>query len=359
MTSFLAMTVANFKMIVRNRTAMFFLLGFPVIFMVLFGFLFGEGETRLHIGIAGEDSSPIATAIAEQMEQTDGFMVYRNDGDHELSAIDDGDRLVVIVFSDGTGSAELDADIYVNQSNPTFSQIGLSAVEQFLLQAEMEITGQPRMIQPTVADVEGDSFGFIEFFLPGVIGIALMTNGVQALSSTFVAFREKGILRRIKGTPFPLWQFILSRITTQVVISVFQIVILIAIAIMLFDVQISSSYLAMAVLVVIGAFTFLSIGFIVSAFAGNTDVADAAGTLITLPMMFLSGVFFPTDDAPGWLQPIIGLLPLTYLVNGLRDVMIRGAGVDAVMLEILVLVGTAVAGFLISVYFFRWESRGA
>jgi ABC-2 type transport system permease protein len=357
MTAFRAMTIANFKMIARNRTVLFFLLGFPIIFMVLFGFLFADGETRLHIGIAGEDVSPIAIAIAEQMEQTDGFEIYRNDVDHELAAIDDGDRLVVLVFSEGTGAATLDAAIYVNQSNPTVSQIGLSAVQQFLLQAELEITGQPRLIQPTVADVEGDSFGFIEFFLPGVIGISLMTNGVQALSSTFVAFREQGILRRIRGTPFPLWQFILSRITTQVVVAVFQIIILVAIAILLFDVQIASSYLAMGVLVVIGAITFLSIGFIVSAFAGNTDVADAAGTLITLPMMFLSGVFFPTDDAPSWLQPIIQLLPLTYLVDGLRDVMIRGATLDEVMLEVLVLAGTAVIGFLISVWFFRWESR--
>jgi ABC-2 type transport system permease protein len=359
MRSFRAMTIANFKMIGRNRTVLFFLLGFPIIFMVLFGFLFAEGETRLHIGIAGEDSSPIAAAIADQMEQTEGFVVYRNDAEHELNAIDEGDRLVVLIFSEGTGEAALDAAIYVNQANPTFSQIGLSAVEQFLLQAELEITDQPRMIQPTVADVDGVSFSFIEFFLPGVIGISLMTNGVQALSSTFVAFREQGILRRIKGTPFPLWQFILSRIVTQVVIAVFQIIILIAVARLLFNVQIANSYPAIAVLVIVGAFTFLSIGFIVSAFAGNTDVADAAGTLITLPMMFLSGVFFPTDDAPAFLKPIIQVLPLTYLVDGLREVMIRGVGIGDVWFEILVLGGTAVVGFLISVYFFRWESRSA
>jgi ABC-2 type transport system permease protein len=357
MTSFWAMTLANVRMIVRNRTALFFLLGFPMIFMVLFGFLFAGGETRLRVGIAGEDVSPVAAAIAEQMDQTEGFVVYRNDLETELAEIDDGNRLVVLAFSESTDNAALRVDVYVNQANPTFSQIGRSAVEQFLLQAELEIAGQPRMIESNVANVEGETFRFIDFFLPGVIGISLMVNGVQALSSTFVTFRERGILRRIKATPFPLWRFILSRITTQVVVAVVQAVILILFAIFLFDANPSNNYGSMLALVVMGAFAFLSIGFVIAAFAGNTDVADSAGTLVTLPMMFLSGVFFPVDDAPAWLQPIIQVLPLTYLVDGLRTVMIDGATITEVWMEIAVLALTAVIGFLISVRFFRWEAR--
>ncbi len=359
MTSFRAMTLANFKMIVRNRTALFFLLGFPLIFMLLFGYLFGTGETRLSIGISGEDVSPLAGAIADQMEQTDGFTVYRGDLESELAAIEDGDRTVVLAFSEPDGDHALDAQIYVNQANPQFAQIGLNAVEQFLLQSELEIAGQPRMIQTDVANIEGDEFQFIDFFLPGVIGISLMVNGIQSLSTTFVSFREKGILRRIKATPFPLWQFILSRISTQVVIAVAQTVILVAIALVLFDVNISDSYFSALVLVVLGAFAFLGIGFVISAFASNTDVADSAGTIITIPMMFLSGVFFPVDDAPAVLQPIIQLLPLTYLVEGLRNVLIDGGTLADTWLEIGVLALTAAIGFLISVRFFRWESREA
>jgi ABC-2 type transport system permease protein len=351
------MTIANFRMIVRNRTAMFFLLGFPLLFMLLFGYLFADGETRLQVGIAGEDVSPAAAAIAEQMEQTDGFEVYRGELESELAEVEDGNRTVVLAFSEATGDAGLNADIYVNQANPQFAQIGRSAVEQFLLQAELEMAGQTRMIESTVANIEGDEFRFIEFFLPGVIGISLMVNGIQSLSTTFVGFREKGILRRIKATPFPLWQFILSRITTQLLIAVVQTVILVAVAILLFGVQLSASYPAALVLVVMGAFAFLSIGFVISAFAENTDVADSAGTLVTIPMMFLSGVFFPVDNAPAVLQPLIQVLPLTYLVDGLRTVMIDGGTLADVWLEMAILAGTAVIGFLISVRFFRWESH--
>lgn len=351
------MTLANVRMIVRNRTALFFLLGFPLIFMLLFGYLFGTGETRLSIGIAGEDISPLAGVIADQMEQTEGFTVHRGDLQSELSAIEDGNRTVVLAFSEPEGDHALDARIYVNQSNPQFAQIGLNAVEQFLLRSELEMAGQPRMIRSDIASVEGDEFQFIDFFLPGVIGISLMVNGIQSLSTTFVAFREKGILRRIKATPFPLWQFILSRITTQVVIAVIQMVILVAIALVLFNVNLSDSYFSALVLVVLGAFAFLGIGFVISAFASNTDVADSAGTIVTIPMMFLSGVFFPVDDAPGVLQPIIQVLPLTYLVEGLRTVLIDGGTLNDTWLEMGVLVATAVVGFLVSVRFFRWESR--
>ena len=179
----------------------------------------------------------------------------------------------------------------------------------------------------------------------------------MSLSSSFVTYRQRGILRRIKGTPFPLWAFIMSRISTQIIIAIVQAAMLLALAVILFDVHVSSSYVALLVLVTLGALAFLSIGFVVSAFAPNSDTADSAGSAITLPMMFLGGVFFPVDDAPSWLQPLIQILPLSHLADGLRSVIIDGAGLTDVWLPVLVMLATAGIGLLIAVRFFRWEPR--
>lgn len=357
MNAFLAMTVANTKMILRNRVALFFLLAFPALFIILFGYLFSEGDFQLDVGIVSDESLPMADAISGQMESVDGFNVYRGDREAELAEIEEGDRTVVIVFSQTDEDTPIQAQLYVNQENPTVAQVAASAVEQFLLRAELEMTGQPRMIESEVANVDVESTSFIEFLVPGIVGMSLMMNGILSLSSTFVSFRERGVLRRIKGTPFPIWQFILSRITTQVVIAVAQAAILIGLGILLFDIYVSDSYFSLLVVVALGALVFLSIGFIISAIATNTDVADGAANAVFLPMMFLSGVFFPVEDAPAWLRPITNALPLTYLVGALRDIMLRGASLPDVWLEILVLLVTAAVGMIIAVRFFRWEPR--
>jgi ABC-2 type transport system permease protein len=357
MNAFLAMTIANARMILRNRSALFFLLIFPIIFIVIFGFLVGEGDFQLRVGIAGEDVSPVTAAIADQMEATEGFTVYRGSVESELDEIADGNRTIVLVFSEGEGEHPAQAEIYFDQANPSQAQIGISAVEQFLLQAEAEITGQPRLIDTSIAGVEGDSFRYIDFLVPGIIGMSLMVNGIVSLSSTFVTFRERGILRRIKATPFPLWEFILSRITTQVVIAVAQAVILLGVGVILFDIYVSSSYASLLVMVMLGALAVLSIWFVVSAFAANSDVANSAANAIFVPMMFLGGVFFPLENAPGWMRPITDAMPLTYLVNALRDIIIDGATLVDVWPEILVMLATALIGMLIAVRFFRWESR--
>jgi ABC-2 type transport system permease protein len=355
--AFLAMTHANLRMTLRNRSALFFLMAFPIIFIVLFGYLAGGNGFSIRVGVAGGDLSPMTEAIIDQMEATEGFRVSRGEAESELAAIADGDRTVVVVFSPGEGETQVRAEIYFSQANPTVSQVGISAIEQFLLQAEVQMRGEPRLIETEIAGVDTDQVRFIDFFVPGIVAMSLMFNGIMSLSSAFVSWRQRGILRRIKGTPFPLWQFILSKITTQVIIALVQAVILIGLGVILFDVYISDSYVSLVVMIMLGALAFLSIGFLVSAFAPNSETADSAGSAITLPMMFLGGIFFPVDAAPGWLQPITAVLPLTHLANALREIMIDGATLLDVWPAVLIMLVTAAIGMAIAARYFRWESQ--
>ncbi len=359
MNAMRAMIVANLKMTVRNRGALFWLLAFPILFIVLFGYLLSGDTPSVTVGVVGADTSPVATRVADEMGKVQSFKVKRGDREGELAQLRKGKRQVVVVFEPGAQGAQVAATIYFDQTQPQNSQLAVSAIQQFLSEANAQLTDAPRMIAVTVQGVETQEMKYIDFLVPGILAMSIMNNGLIGLSSAFVTYRERGILRRIRATPFPLPQFILARIVTQVLIAVAQAAILLGVAKALFDLKIVGSMLAVAVLVALGAFAFLALGFAISGFARNTEMADSLSNAIAFPMMFLGGVFFPVDSAPAWMRPITKVIPVTYFADGLRDVMVRGQSLGAVWVDLAVLLATAALGIVVAVRFFRWEARPA
>lgn len=357
MKAFQYMIVANLKMTVRNRSALFWLLAFPVLFIVLFGYLFDSGSFGVDIGVVNVDMSPRTVQVVDQMESVDGFTVNAGGREAELAALKQGDRDIVVIFGPGEQSGQISAQIYYDQSNPQTSQVAVSAIQQFFSQANQTITQAPQPIVSTVQGVNTEQTRYIDFLVPGILAMSIMNNGLMGLSSAFVTYRERGILRRIKVTPFPLWSFILARILTQVVVAVVQSALLLLVGKLLFDLSFSGDYLSLVAMIALGSMAFLAIGFLISGVARNTEVADSVSNAIAFPMLFLSGVFFPIDSAPDWMRPIIMAMPLTYFADGLRDIMIHGSTFFAVWSDALVLLATALIALVLAVRFFRWEAR--
>jgi ABC-2 type transport system permease protein len=352
------MILANFRMTFRNRMALFWNLAFPAIFIFLFGFLF-QGDFSLTVGVAGADSSPVAAWIVQEMEATEGFDLNIGSEEDELAALQDSDRAAVVVFSPGENPDQIQAAVYYDETNPQQGQIALAAVQQFLQQVNTSALGSERPVEITSQAVASTGLRYIDFLVPGILAMSIMNSGMIGLASAFVSYREKGILRRIRATPFPLSSFITARIISQVGISVVQAVVLIGLGRLLFGLQINGSLLNVLVMVVIGSLAFLSLGFVISSFAKNQEAADALANAVSFPMLFLAGVFFPVDAAPRWLQPITRILPLRYLADAMRGVMVQGSSLASEWQNILVLLITATIGVLLSVRFFRWDSASA
>ncbi|MEA2595311.1 MAG: type transport system permease protein [Thermomicrobiales bacterium] len=355
MRAFLAMVKANLKMVVRNRQALFWNLAFPGLFIVIFGAVFGRDTgVDFTVGVAGAPSALRDSALAA-MEQSDAFTVRIGDEAEEMKKLRDGDRDVVLVFGwapDGGGQPAVQIS-YDETAGPS-AHVAVSAVRQVLFTAAQGENPVPITEQP----VTGEEISFIDFFVPGILGMALMNSGVIGLSTAFVTYRERGILRRIKVTPFPLSSFILARIASQLVVAYAQAIILIGMARLLFGLHLRGNILVIAVTILLGALAFLAIGFAISGFARNAETAASYANLITFPMLFLSGVFFDLDNVPAWIQPITRVLPLRYLVDALREPMTRSRGLADTWPDLLVLAGTFLVGMVVAVRFFRWEARG-
>ena len=349
MQSFWAMVIANLKMTVRNRQAIFWNLAFPAIFIVMFGVVFNnQGVDAFNVGIAGADSE-LRAGVTQAMESSDAFNVSQGTVDEELKALDDEDRSAVIVFpEDGSGDA---VTLYTSSGGGPSAQIATGAVRSVV----MDVVGAATGVTIDQREVETSGTTYMDWFIPGILGMSLMNSGIIGIATAFVSFREKGILRRIKVTPFALWKFILARIAAALVVALVTSFILIGLGVVLWGVTVRGNPLLIALVLIVVATSMLAIGYAVAAIARNTETAASYANLITFPMMFLSGVFFPLGSMPDWVQPVIAIMPLKYGVEALRGPMLHGEGIGAIAGDLLVLVGVFAVCMVFAVRYFRWE----
>lgn len=351
------MTLAFIRMTLRNRMALFWMLAFPAIFIILFGYIIGNDEgPDFEVGVIGADQSSVAQEILEQMRQTASFTITLGTEADERHALEEGDRDAVLIFRQAD-NGRLSAQILYDQTDFQRSQVAMLAIKQFLERANAALSDAEPVIEIAVEGVQSNALRFIDFLTPGILGMAIMQNGLIGMSSGLVGYRERGILRRIKATPFPLWKFLLAHVLSQLGIAVLQAIIFIGLAVVMFDLKMTGDVLSMLVMVVFGCLAFISLGFIVSGMTRNVETAAAVANIVSFPMMFLSGVFFPIDTAPAWMQPITKIMPLTYLVEALREIMTRGQSILTTWPNLLVMVATAAVGLAIGLRFFRWEPR--
>lgn len=205
--------------------------------------------------------------------------------------------------------------------------------------------------------VQAKRSNYVDFLVPGVLAMSVMIGGVLGLPAAFVVVRERGVLRRIQATPFPLIGFVIVRVATQLLLALCQAAILLGLAKLTFDLDIAGNLFAVAVFAFLGALAFLTVGFFVAGVARKRESATTLAQLITFPMLFLSGVFFPLDRSPVLLQDVARIMPLTYLADGLRQIMVCGASLANLWGDLLALILTTAIGLALAVRFFRWEPK--
>lgn len=356
MRPFLAMVKANLKMTVRNRQALFWNLAFPAIFILIFGAVFNDDTgVTFNVGVTGAES-PYRNAVIYALEASDAFDVHVGLQDEELEELRDSDREYVLVFGEPVpGASVAPVEISYDETQGPNAQIGINVLSQVL----MGVAGGENVVPISTQPIESLDIKYIDFFVPGILGMSLMNSGVIGLSTAFVTYREKGILRRIKVTPFSLTSFILARVVTTLIVAVLQAVVLVGLGWLIYDFSLRGNPLLILLAVMMGGLAFLAIGFALSGIARNTETAASYANLVTFPMLFLSGTFFEIDALPDWLQGLTRVLPLRYLIDALREPMMRGNGIGAIWVDLLVLLGVFVVAMAVAVRFFKWDARPA
>ncbi|MGC4190226.1 MAG: ABC transporter permease [Thermomicrobiales bacterium] len=351
-SSFWAMLVANLKMSARNRAAFFWNIAFPAVFILIFPALFSSGiGGQPSVGITGADT-PLRQQVVAALKDTGSFEIHEGSRDEEQTALEKSDRSLVIVFPEGDLSDASPIQLLTGQSDNPSSKIAVASVRSALL----DILGKANGIAVTQQQVADLNTSFIDFFTPGVLAMSIMNAGMIGLSTSFVGFRERGILRRIKVTPLPLWEFVLTRILAALVIVMISCFALMAMAKIVWGLDVRGNWLLVTGVLALGGMTFLGIGYAIAAVSRNVETAAVFGNAFSFPMLFLSGVFIPVSSMPGWLQPVAYILPLRYLVDALRKPMMYGDGIGAIWVPLLVLAAIFVVSFGVAIRFFRWDA---
>jgi ABC-2 type transport system permease protein len=362
MRALAAMSVANIRSFYRDRASLFWTLAFPVIFVVLFGSIFSGGTTRFEVGWVDADGTPAAERLRAGFEQVPLLELEDAAEQQALERMREGQLDAVVIVPAGLGQAlaggaagePFRLALYTDPSRQTASTTVEQIVRQVVGGMNQGLSGVPPLLAVDTRPLQTQNISAAAYFVPSILAMALMQLGVFA-AIPLVAQREKLILKRLSATPLNRATLVGSNVVMRLIIAVVQSVLIVGIGAALFGVTIVGNILLVAALIVLGALTFLAIGYVIASYARTEETANALTSVVQFPLMFLSGIFFPVEFMPDWLQPVAAALPLTYLGDALRQTMVGGAAYVPLPVGVLVLGAWLVGSFLISARFFRWQ----
>jgi ABC-2 type transport system permease protein len=215
--------------------------------------------------------------------------------------------------------------------------------------------GVPKMLTLTEEAVQSRQFSYIDFLLPGIMGMGLMFNALIGIATDITRYREQSILKRIRATPLPPRAFVLGQVLAYLVVVVIQATLIILVGKLLFDATVYGSLLALYAIALVGTMIFLNIGFTIAGLSRTPNGASGFANVIAFPMMFLSGTFFPTADLPAVIAAVVEYLPLTPIMDAMRSVSLHGEPLSALGSQLLLIGAWVVASFALAASTFRFR----
>ncbi|MCP2250862.1 ABC transporter permease [Lentzea aerocolonigenes] len=346
MTAFKTLSLAMFKGFIRDKVTLFFTFLFPLMFLIIFGLILRDvGADKTKIAVVGD--GPVVSALRDS-----GVLELEpyNDADAAVRKVKDGDLPAALIVR----GQQL--DVRFAQSDQVKSATVLGIINGFVDKANLAATGQPPRFTFAAEKVEDASLKPIQYLTPGILSWGIAVSAVFGSALTLVSWRRKQVLRRIRLAPVSATSVLSSRLLVSAGVALVQGGVFVGVASLpVFGLKLSGQWWLAIPLLMLGTIAFFALGMLVGAFAKTEEAASAAANIVVLPMAFLSGTFFPVDQAPAWLQTVSKIFPLRHMNDGMLDVLVRGKGIEALAVPAAILTGFAlVVGFLAS-RVFKWE----
>ena len=368
----------------RNRMGLVLLILMPIFMMTMVGFIY-PSETSLNsvpIALVNEDEgfgdyslSSTFIMTLETINDNTGMMklIDASNLDDVRDLIQTGDAEGgIIISSDFTSSImsgkQGTVTIVTDQSNPqmsamiqavlgeVFEQMGTMLAQQNVQGLGVDANTSLAVVKPynvqTIGSIEG-KFSYFDFIAPGIMAMTVMMSVMTGLPAAISQEREVGTLDGMMVAPINRLAVILGKTLAQMARGILQGVLILVLAVTLFGVTVHGNILLVFALLLLGVFSFVGLGVVLTSFAKDQETAVMMMTTIMFPMMFLSGVFFPIEQMPWFMQSISKVLPLTYVADALRKVMVLGADIPALTTELSVLIVFGVVMTAIAVPVFK------
>lgn len=341
-----SLTLARLREFYRQPEAVFWVYFFPILMVVALGIAFRNKPVE----VINVDA--VRSPETEQLEQeirADSRIQWQL-----LSLPECQDRLrtgksdLYLVAAAGSSTPVME---YVFDPTRPGSLVARDAVDNLVQQA----FGREDPVAVTDRESTEPGGRYIDFLVPGLIGMGLMGGGMWGVGFAIVDMRIRKLLKRLLATPMKKSHFLLGVMVSRLVFMVPEIVLLIVFARFAFGVEVYGSWVAIVILVLIGALEFSGIGLLVASRARTLESVSGLMNLVMLPMWTLCGIFFSYERFPEVIQPLIRILPLTPLNDALRAVMLDGATLASQWPQLLIMSVWGIGTFVAALFVFRWH----
>jgi ABC-2 type transport system permease protein len=356
----LAVTKASLLATFRSPQSIFFSLFFPIVLIWIFGSLAGGGGSVPSVEVAFEEQIDSTSVLYLQLAH-DPFLKVADRSQKDVEDELRKGRLAAIIDIQNGDSAVAPYVIHLRTSSA--SQREFATLQTILSNTIHEVDNvlypdrrTAAIIQQTV--VPGRRYQMIDFFLPGMIGFALIGSAVFGIAFLFYSLRETLVLKRMYATPIRRGYIILGESISKVLFQLLTVVVLILFGYFMYGFYLAHGILTffnMLLLCFLGLLVFMGFGFLISSLSKNQNVIPVYANIFMFPQYFLSGTFFPKTALPAGVQPLLQFLPLTALNDSLRNVAFEGSSLWSCWPQMLVLAVWGVVVYAVTARFFRWE----
>lgn len=346
----------------RDPVALFFTIAFPLIFLTIFGLTSRSSDVSFHIGLINQSQTGFSQSFVKGLDKktykVDASVTNLDQARLKMSRSEiDATLILPPGFGDiKDGHPTGQAVIYYDQNNAQAAQT-LQAVLQGrfeTINASLVKTSTPFTVGSRSTNTKGLSK--LDYTVSGIIGFAIMGLGIFGPVNYFPQMKKQGVLRRLHITPLRVWQFFISSVISNAVIGLFSIGIMIAVASSpMLHFKMVGNYFELAIFLIFGIFMIFGIGLAVGGWAKNENQAAPLANIISFPMLFLSGTFFPRFAMPEWLQHVTAFLPLTPIIDGVRMISTEGKHLTDIGPQLGLIALWTVVIYAIAFRTFRWE----
>ena len=337
----LELTLVRFKEFIREADAVFWVFVFPLLLTVALGFAFREKPPeKIPVGVT---QGPFAQQRMDALKKSPALLprLYsEREGREELRR----GHISLLVSGDATPTYRLD---------PTRPDARTARVE--VDDALQTNRGRRDIFRAKEEHVAEQGSRYIDFLVPGLLGMNLMGTGMWSISFTVVNARLKKLLKRFLATPMRKWHYLVSQFLSRLAFLVLEVTIVLTFAWLVFDVKVRGSIGLFALICLLGGATFAGVGLLTASRAKTLEAVSGLMNLVMMPMWICSGVFFSYERFPDVVKPIIRALPLTALNDALRAVMNDGFSAAHVAPQLAVLAAWMLICATVGLKIFRWE----
>lgn len=355
----------NTKRFFRDKTAIFFSVGFPLIFLFVFGNLYSNNSNvSFNVAVINKSDSAFAKEFVKNIGDSK-ILKAKNDVTTIESAKDkmsrsELDAAIVLPADFGqvktsskypTGQAEI---VYTQNNQQSAIALG-SVLDAQFKQINSKFVDVVAPFTVISTQLNEKSLSSFDYAFAGLLGFAIIGIGILGPVNVFPELKKMGILRRLSTTPLRVWQYFISTMIGQVAIGIISLALMFVVAITMFNLNVVGNWIELVTFLILSIVMILGIGLALGGWAKNErQVAPLANTIV-FPMMFLSGTFFPRFLMPEWVQAISGFLPLTPVIDGIRLIANEGKHFVDILPQIGLIGAWMVVIYLIAFKVFRWE----